>query len=135
MPDTAHWRTRPATLEFIDIYAGLTDNELRRYRQRHPEEGSIVTGFFQQAREEGLEQGIEQGLERGLEQGLERGMRQGRAEGERLVLERQIRHRFGQLPPEAAERLRRAQETDLETWADNVLDAETLDEVFRPTRA
>ncbi len=114
-------------MEFIDIYAGLTDNELRRYRQRHPEEGSIVTGFFQQAREEGLEQGIEQGLERG--------MRQGRAEGERLVLERQIRHRFGRLPPEAAERLRRAQETDLETWADNVLDAETLDEVFRPTRA
>ena len=83
MPDTAHCRTRPATLEFIDIYAGLTDNELRRYRQRHPEEGGIVTGFFQQA----------------------------------------------------AERLRRAQETDLETWADNVLDAETLGEVFRPTRA
>ena len=83
-------------LEFIDIYAGLTDNELRRFRQRHPEQGSIVTGFFQQAREEGLEQGIEQGLE----QGLERGMRQGRAEGERLVL-----------------------------------DAETLDGVFRPTRA
>ena len=44
-------------LEFIDIYAGLTDNELRHNRQRHPEEGSIVTGFFQQAREEGIEQG------------------------------------------------------------------------------
>ena len=31
---------------------------------------------------------------------------------------------------EAAERLRHAPETGLEAWADNVLDAETLDDVF-----
>ena len=49
--------------EFIDIYAGLTDNELRRYRRRHPEEGSIMTGFFQRARDEGRAEGIEQGME------------------------------------------------------------------------
>ena len=59
------------------------------------------------------------------------GMRQGRAEGERAMLERQLRRRFGQLPSEAAERLRRAPEAELETWADNVLDAGTLDEVFQ----
>ena len=111
---------RAKYLEFIDIYAGLTDNELRRYRRRHPEEGSIVTGFFQRARDEGMERGIAQG------------MRRGRAEGERAVLERLLRRRFGQLSPEAAERLRRAPEAELEAWADNVLDAETLDEVFHP---
>ena len=137
---------RAKYLEFIDIYAGLTDNELRRYRRRHPEEGSIVTGFFQRARDEGraegiergleqgLEQGIEQGIERGIEQGLEQGIERGRAEGERAVLARQLRRRFGGLPPEAAERLRRAPEPELRTWADNVLDAETLDDVFRPSR-
>ena len=112
---------RAKYLEFIDIYAGLTENELRAYRRRHPEEGSIVTGFFQRARDEGIEQGIE------------RGMRRGRAEGERAVLERQMRRRFGRLSPEVAERLRRAPEAELEVWADNVLDAGTLDEVFRPT--
>jgi len=133
---------RAKYLEFIDIYAGLTDNELRRYRRRHPEEGSIVTGFFQRARDEGraegIERGLEQGIERGLEQGIERGLEQGiergRAEGERAVLARQLRRRFGRLPPEAAERLRRAPETELRTWADNVLDAETLDDVFRSSR-
>ncbi len=117
---------RAKYLEFIDIHAGLTDNELRRYRRRHPEEGSIATGFFQRARDEGRAEGIE----RGLEQGIERG----RAESERAVLARQLRRRFGGLPPEAAERLRRAPETELRTWADNVLDAETLADVFRSSR-
>ena len=78
-----------------------------------------MTGVFQRAHDAGIERGIEQGIE------------QGRAEGERAVLERQLRRRFGQLPPEAAERLRRAPEAELETWADNVLDAGTLDDVFR----
>ena len=36
-------------LKFIDIYAGLTDNQFRRYRQQHPEEGRIVTGVFHPA--------------------------------------------------------------------------------------
>ena len=105
-------------LDFIDIYAGLTDNDKRRYRRRYPEEADIVTGFLQRARDEGIEQG----------------MRRGREQGERAVLERQLRRRFGRLPAETVERLRRAPEEDLETWADSVLDACTLDEVFGTTR-
>ena len=105
-------------LDFIDIYAGLTDNDKRRYRRRYPEEADIVTGFLQRARDEGIEQG----------------MRRGRAQGERAVLARELRRRFGRLPAETVERLRRAPEEDLETWADNVLDAGTLDEVFGTTR-
>ena len=35
---------------------------------------------------------------------------------------------------ETTERLRRATEADLAAWADNVLDAGTLDEVFGTTR-
>ena len=117
---------RAKYLEFIDIYAGLTDNELRRYRRLHPEEGSIVTGFFQRARDEGRAEGIARGMERGIERG--------RTEGERAVLARLLQRRFGKLPPEATERLERAPETQLETWADNVLDADTLDDVFRSSR-
>ena len=81
-----------------------------------------MTGFFQRARDEGRAEGIERGLERG------------RAEGERAVLARLLRRRFGRLPPEAAERLRRAPGPELRTWADNVLDAESLDDVFRSAR-
>ena len=105
-------------LDFIDIYARLTENEEHRYRRWYPEEADIVTGFLQRARDEGIEQG----------------MREGRAEGERAVLARLLRRRFGPLRGETAERLRRATEADLEAWADNVLDAGTLDEVFGTAR-
>ena len=69
-----------------------------------------MKGFNQQAREEGISQG--------------------RVQGERAVLERQLRRRFGRLPPAVGETLGAASAADLEAWADNVLDAVTLDDVF-----
>ena len=97
-----------------------------------------MTGFFQRARDEGRAEGMEQGLERGIEQGFERGLEQGlergRTEGERAVLARLLQRRFGPLPPEAAERLQGAPEAELQAWADNVLDAESLDDVFGSSR-
>ena len=105
---------RAKYMEFIDIYAGLTDNEFRRYQRQYPEETDIMAGVIQRARDEGVQQGVQQG----------------RVDGERMVLERLLRRRFGPLTPEVADRLNRATAADLETWADNVLDAETLDNVF-----
>ena len=133
---------RAKYLEFIDMYAALTDNEYRRYRRRHPEESNAMAGVIQRARDEGMERGLERGMEQGRVQGMEQGrvqgmeqgrvqgMEQGRVEGERAVLERLLHRRFGQLPPATAERLGRASADDLETWAENVLDAETLGDVF-----
>lgn len=109
-------------VEFIDICAGLTDNELPRYRRLHAEEDASVTGFFQRARDEGRAEGIMQGIKRDC------------TEVERAVLARLLARRLGRLAPEAAERLQRAPETELEAWADNVLDAEALDNVFRSAR-
>jgi len=57
---------------------------------------------------------------------------EGRQEGERTVLARQLRRRFSTLPPTVRERLAGASEAELEAWADNVLDASSLDEVFEP---
>ena len=94
----------------------------------------MIVGLNQRAREEGLEQGIEQGIERGVRQGRAEGVRQGRAEGVRAVLERLLRRRFGTLPPRVGARLGGAAEAELEAWADNVLDAATLDDVFEPRR-
>ncbi|MDE0062423.1 MAG: DUF4351 domain-containing protein [Gammaproteobacteria bacterium] len=109
---------RAKYIEFIDIYAGLTDNEYRRYQRQYREESSTMAGVIARAREEGMEQG----------------MQQGRVEGERALLERQLRRRFGLLSPKVAERLGQASAADLETWAENVLDAPTLDDVFESTR-
>ena len=113
---------REKYLKFIDTYSELTENELERYRTEHPEEGRIVAGLTQKALDESWREGTQQGMRDGLEQG--------RVEGERTVLERQIRRRFGPLSPEGAERLSAASADELEAWADNVLDAETLEDVF-----
>ena len=64
--------------------------------------------------------------ERGLERGLEQGMRRGEAQ----LLLRQLTRRFGTLPNEIHQRLDHANTTELEQWADNILDATTLEEVF-----
>ena len=104
------WDKRAQYIEFIDIYAGLTDNELRRFQQQYPEANDTMAGFVQRACDEGIEQG--------------------RVEGERAVLERLLQHRFGDLSPEIVARLTQASRSDLEAWAENVLDAGTLDDVF-----
>ena len=81
-----------------------------------------MTGFAQRYRDEGMQQGIQQGMQQGIQEG--------RVEGERRVLERLLQRRFGTLSAEETERLTDASMEDLETWAENVLDAQTLDEVF-----
>ena len=111
---------RAKYVDFIDIYAGLTDNERARYRERYPEESNVMQGVVQRARDEGIEQGRVEGI------------REGRVEGERTVLERLLRRRFGPLSPAAADRLHEASATDLEAWAENLLDSRTLDDVFAP---
>ena len=125
---------RAKYIEFIDIYAGLTENEYRRYQRQYREDSSTMAGVISRAREEGMQRGMEQGMQRGVQQGMEQGMDQGRVEGERALLERQLRRRFGMLSPEVTERLSQASAADLETWADNVLDATTLDDVFNSSR-
>lgn len=65
-----------------------------------------------------------------VQRARDEGMQQGRVEGERAVVERLLRRRFGLLSPEVTERLSEASTGELETWADNVLDAGTLDDVF-----
>ena len=109
---------RAKYLKFIDIYAGLTGNEFRRYQRQYPEEGNTMAGVIERARDEGIQQG------------MQRGMQQGRVEGERAVLERLLHRRFGILSPDIAQRLNQASAADLETWAENLLDADTLEDVF-----
>ena len=92
--------------DYVDFYAALTDNEREQYRREYPEEAAIMVGIVQQARNEG------------------------RAEGERAVLERQLRRRFGELDPGVGVRLGKASPDELGVWAENVLVAATLDEVF-----
>ena len=64
------------------------------------------------------------------QEGLQEGLQEGRVEGERTILERLLHRRFGALSPEITEKLGKASSKDLENWAENVLDAEKLEDVF-----
>ena len=77
-----------------------------------------------------IEQGFQKGLDEGRIKGLDEGKAQGKVEGKAELLARILRRRFGQLPEWVETRLRLATPVQLESWADRVLDATTLDAVF-----
>lgn len=74
---------------------------------------------------------IQRGMQRGLEQGLQRGREEGREEGLRAGLEQLLRHRFGELSPEAVARLEAAGAPTLLRWIERAVAATTLDDVLR----
>jgi hypothetical protein len=57
-----------------------------------------------------------------------------REEGERRVILRQLRARFGELPAAAVARVEAADVAELERWAERVFAAKTLDQVLAEPR-
>lgn len=61
---------------------------------------------------------------------VEEGRKEGHKEGQQEVLLKQLGLKFGELPDWAVQRLRAADDTDLDRWTERVLDAASLDDVF-----
>ncbi len=78
-----------------------------------------------------VEEGRAKGLKQGLEQGLEQGLQKGRAEGLTAMLEKQLRLKFNDLDGPLIQRLYNASPEELDCWAERVLFASTLEEVFQ----
>ena len=104
-------------LDFIDIYAGLDDNERERCRREFPQETDLMSNFADRFRQEGLEQGMQQGIQQGMQR------------GEARLLLRQLQRKFGELPEAVQRRVEQADENTLLEWSDRVLTASWLDEV------
>jgi predicted transposase YdaD len=85
--------------------------------------------------QEWIDEGKALGLRQGIVEGMEQGIAEGRAQGQARLLTRQLTRRFGPLPAEVTSRIDAAGTETLETWADKLLDARTLDEVFAPEKA
>ena len=65
--------------------------------------------------------------------GEQRGEQRGRQQEAASLLLRQLTRRFGPLPDWAEQRLQSAPLSELESWAERVLDAPTLDAVWTGT--
>ena len=110
------------TSEFTDLLEGskMIRNVAEEWKQQHHQAGLA----------EGLAQGMQQGVQQGIQQGMARGVAQGKTQGEQTLLLRQLHRRFGELPEATRQRLEQASTDELETWADRVLDADSLEQVF-----
>jgi predicted transposase YdaD len=64
------------------------------------------------------------------EEGLERGRAEGKAEGKAELLLQMCRIRFGEVAPAAEASLRGATVAQLDAWAERLLSAKSLAEVF-----
>ncbi|MGB4466518.1 MAG: DUF4351 domain-containing protein, partial [Azovibrio sp.] len=58
--------------------------------------------------------------------------RQHEQKGEALVLQKLLTQRFGVLPADAVGKIAAASAEQIDTWVERVLDATSLEEVFRP---
>ena len=101
-------------LDFIDIYAALDDNERAEYQRDYPDEAQTMSRFAEHFHEKGMQQG----------------MQQGKHQGEALILERQLRLKFGTLPDEVRRRIEQADERTLLEWSERILTASRLDEIL-----
>ena len=74
-----------------------------------------------------------EGRQEGRQEGREEGMMEGEVLGRYSVLQRQIAKRFGVdfLDIRTQERLRTAKAEQLDLWAERILDARSIEDVFR----
>ena len=66
-------------------------------------------------------------------QEVDRGRKEGRREGERRVLLKQLRLRFGELPAAVVACVEAAEVPELEVWAERIITASRLEDVLGPT--
>jgi len=95
----------------------------------------LIEELEAEARQRGLEQGIEEGLEQGLEKGLQLGLEKGLEQGRVMVTEI-LTQKFGPLPPEVLDQLKRCEAKRLLTdVGPRLVLAHGLDEVSQILRS
>ena len=72
------------------------------------------------------------GFNKGKQEGFQEGKQEGLQLGEKTVIKRQIIRRFGEVPAWVEEHLAKATVEELEQWAECILDASSLEGVFKP---
>ena len=92
---------------------------------------SFASRFEQRGIRKGYEKGIQKGMEEGLQKGMEEGLQQGKRLGEAEVLVYLLERKFGPLPQRHRETIDQADADTLLRWAERVLTAGTVEEVFQ----
>lgn len=78
----------------------------------------------------GAEQLMQIGLQKGMQQGMQQGIEQGTLVGEKVILKRQLTRRFGEISLGYLDKIQNADSETLLVWAEKILDAKKIEEVF-----
>ena len=97
-------------LDFVDIYAHLSEEERMIYQQQYAPEAAAISGF--------------------AERFLNQGEALGEARGEARFLRHLLAKRFGELPEAILQRIETADAETLAVWFDRALDAGSLEHIF-----
>jgi predicted transposase/invertase (TIGR01784 family) len=94
---------------------------------------NIITRSLESGKEAAVMTLAERLRSEGRQEGRQEGMLQGQAQGRHAVLQRQIAKRFGLdlFDIRIQERLRAASIDQLDLWAERILDAQSIEDVFR----
>jgi predicted transposase YdaD len=79
----------------------------------------------------GAEQLTREARERALAHGIRQGKIEGKVEGKAELVLKQLALRFGQVSTDVVARIRTASIADLDLWAERIIDAKSLTDVFR----
>ncbi len=110
-------------VEYIATISDLHRDRVRRiFAEVHPDAEQTYMKTYGRLEREAIERET---------RGEARGEARGKAEGKAEILLRQLDARFGSLAQETIVRVRAATPADLDRWAVQVLDAQTLDEALR----
>lgn len=84
--------------------------------------GEVMT-IAQQIEQRGMQQGMQQGMRQGIQQGL--------LEGELTMLINLLNRKFGRIPVQYKSRLQKADSIMLLQWAERIIEAKTIQEIFQ----
>ena len=121
--------------KFIRTYAPLDEEEERQYKETYALESSHMLSIREELERKGERRGRrigrKEGLAEGREEGIQIGEERGLLSGQRQTVARLLTRRFGPLEAEVEARLNQASKDELDHWADVLLTAGSLEEVFR----
>ena len=110
-------------IDFVNIYANFSDDEMKEYQARYQDEGKEMASFAEHFRNEGKDLGIQQGIEKGIAKGLHQGVADS--------LNKLIHLKYGPIPPWAEEKIHSATHEELDQWLVNILTADSLEELLK----
>ncbi|MEO5332238.1 MAG: hypothetical protein H7839_09460, partial [Magnetococcus sp. YQC-5] len=93
-------------------------------------ENDVFRPIILKAQMESRKEGLKEGLKEGEQKGRQFGMLEGRKKEAVSMLLKLMRRKFGQTPDWVAEKVKTASLDLLGTWSENILFANSVDEVF-----